>query len=88
MTFDLDSSGWWWLVNSVLLTRASCRKITHADDSVSAFPITLCPYDTSDFLSSSLFLGATYVPNSSCVFPALVLESTASLSSPGSFQGE
>ena len=26
-----NSSGWWWLVNSVFLTRISCPKITHAN---------------------------------------------------------
>ena len=25
------SSGWWWLISSVFLTRLSCRKVTHAN---------------------------------------------------------
>ena len=25
------SSGWWWLISSVFLTRFSCRKVTHAN---------------------------------------------------------
>ena len=26
-----DSSGWWWLISSVFLTRTSCGKVTHAN---------------------------------------------------------
>jgi len=26
-----DSSGWWWLISSVFLTRTSCCKVTHAN---------------------------------------------------------
>ena len=26
-----DSSGWWWLISSVFLTRTSCCKLTHAN---------------------------------------------------------
>ena len=34
----LNSSGWWWLINSVLLTRTSCGKITHTNDYYGAWP--------------------------------------------------
>ena len=33
-----NSSGWWWLVNSVFLTRISCPKITHANSYYGASP--------------------------------------------------
>ena len=33
-----NSSGWWWLVSSVFLTRISCCKITHADGYCAAWP--------------------------------------------------
>ena len=26
-----DSSGWWWHISSVFLTRTSCGKVTHAN---------------------------------------------------------
>ena len=34
----LNSSGWWWLISSVFLTRTSCRKTTHADGYYGAWP--------------------------------------------------
>ena len=34
----LDSSGWWWLISSVLLTRISCHKTTHANSYYGAWP--------------------------------------------------
>ena len=47
----LNSSGWWWLISSMFLTRTSCRKIAHADGyygtwpgwavSVSVLPLTV-----------------------------------------------
>ena len=46
----LNSSSWWWLINSVFLIRTSCRKTTHANGysdvwpgwavSVSVLPLT------------------------------------------------
>ena len=38
--FDLspNSSGWWWLISSVFLTRSSCRKTTHANGYYGAWP--------------------------------------------------
>ena len=46
----LNSSGWWWLISSMFLTRTSCHKITHENGycgawpgwmvSVSVFPLT------------------------------------------------
>ena len=33
-----NSSGWWRLINSVLLTRTSCRKTTHANGHYGAWP--------------------------------------------------
>ena len=49
-----NSSGWWWLISSLFLTRTSCHKTTHANVyygawpgwavSVSVFPLTVpCP---------------------------------------------
>ena len=34
----LNSSGWWWLISSVFLTRTSCSKTTHADGYYGAWP--------------------------------------------------
>ena len=34
----LNSSGWWWLISSVFLTRTSCRKTTHANGYYGAWP--------------------------------------------------
>ena len=34
----LNSSGWWWLISSVFLTRISCHKITHANGYYGAWP--------------------------------------------------
>ena len=33
-----NSSGWWWLVSSVLLTRTLCDTITHANGYYGAWP--------------------------------------------------
>ena len=33
-----NSSGWWWLISSVFLTRTSCCKITHANSYYGAWP--------------------------------------------------
>ena len=34
----LNSSGWWWLISSVFLTRTSCPKATHANSYYGAWP--------------------------------------------------
>ena len=34
----LNSSGWWWLISSVFLTRTSCRKTAHANGYYGAWP--------------------------------------------------
>ena len=34
----LNSSGWWWLISSVFLTRTSCRETTHANSYYGAWP--------------------------------------------------
>ena len=34
----LNSSGWWWLVSFVFLTRTSCHKTTHANGYYGAWP--------------------------------------------------
>ena len=34
----LNSSGWWWLISSVFLTRTSCCKTTHANGYYGAWP--------------------------------------------------
>ena len=50
----LDSSGWWWqLISSVLLTRTSCRKTTHANGYNGAWPgwavsVSVLPLTVSD----------------------------------------
>ena len=33
-----NSSGWWWLISSVFLSRTSCRKTTHANGYYGAWP--------------------------------------------------
>ena len=33
-----NSSGWWWLISSVFLTRTSCPKTTHANSYYGAWP--------------------------------------------------
>ena len=33
-----DSSGWWWLVSSVFLTRTSCCEMTHANGYCGSWP--------------------------------------------------
>ena len=33
-----NSSGWWWLISSVFLTRTSCRKTSHANSYCGAWP--------------------------------------------------
>ena len=33
-----NSSGWWWLISSVFLTRTSCHKTTHANGYYGAWP--------------------------------------------------
>ena len=48
-----NSSGWWWLISSVFLTRTSCYKTTHANSyygawsgwavSISVLPLTTLP---------------------------------------------
>ena len=35
----LNSSGWWWLVSSVFLTRTSCHKIIHTNGYCGAWPV-------------------------------------------------
>ena len=55
----LNSSGWWWHVSSVFLTRTSCPKITHVNGyygdwpgwavSVSVFPIRILQLQGSFF---------------------------------------
>ena len=47
----LNSSGWWWLISSIVLIRISCHKTTHANGyygawpgwavSISALPLTI-----------------------------------------------
>ena len=32
------SSGWWWLISSIFLTRISCHKTTHANGYYGAWP--------------------------------------------------
>ena len=34
----LNSSGWWWLISSVFLTRISCHKTTHVNGYYGAWP--------------------------------------------------
>ena len=34
----MNSSGWWWLISSVLLTRTSCHKTAHANGYYGAWP--------------------------------------------------
>ena len=34
----LNSSGWWWLMSSVFLTRTSCHKTTHTNGYYGAWP--------------------------------------------------
>ena len=34
----MNSSGWWWLISSVFLTRTSCHKTTHANSYYGAWP--------------------------------------------------
>ena len=34
----LNSSSWWWLINSVFLTKTSCQKTTHANGYYGAWP--------------------------------------------------
>ena len=34
----LNSSGWWWLISSVFLTRISCHKTTHGNGYYGAWP--------------------------------------------------
>jgi len=60
----LNSSGWWWLISSVFLSRTSCPKTTHANGcygawpgwmvSISVLPLTTPPWETS---YSRCFLG-------------------------------
>ena len=33
-----NSSGWWWLISSIFLTRISCHKTTHANSYYGAWP--------------------------------------------------
>ena len=59
-----NSSGWWWHVSSMFLTRTSCHKIIHANGyygawpgwavSISVLPLTTTPWETS---YSRYFLG-------------------------------
>ena len=62
----LNSSGWWWLISSVFLTRTSCHKTTHANGyygawpgcmvSVRVLPLTkICTWFSLDF-ALSLYL--------------------------------
>ena len=50
-----NSSGWWWLISSMFLTRTSCRKTTYANGSYGAWPgwavsISMHPLRMSDHL--------------------------------------
>ena len=38
-----NSSGWWWLISSVFLSRTSCRKTTHANGYYGAWPGWVVP---------------------------------------------
>ena len=52
----LNSSGWWWLISSVFLTRTSCRETPHADGYCGGWPggvasvSVLSPNSISHFL--------------------------------------
>ena len=42
-----NSSGWWWLISSVFLTRTSCHKTTHANSYYGAWPgwaVSICAF--------------------------------------------
>ena len=49
----LNSSGWWWLVNSVFLTRISCHKITHANGYCGTWPGWVVSVSGSPYISIS-----------------------------------
>ena len=78
-----NSSGWWWLVSSVFLTRTSCSKIIHVSGdygawpvwvvSVSVFPITFTLTPSQSLL---------YFINSTCIFQKDTLKPGTVLYSP------
>ena len=52
-----NSSGWWWLISSVLLIRISCHKTTHANGYYGAWPgwavsISVLPLTTGHIWTS------------------------------------
>ena len=57
-----NSSGWWWLINSLFFIRISCHQTTHANGyygawpglgvSISVLPLTLWPPDVKNWLIS------------------------------------
>ena len=67
----LNSSGWWWLISSVFLTRTSCHKTTHANGyhgawpgwavSVTVLPLTISFRDSTGLKYWLIFFGSWIV---------------------------
>ena len=51
----LNSSGWWWLISSVFLSRTSCCKTTHANGYYGAWPGWAVPVSVRPLTGGGLF---------------------------------
>ena len=65
----LNSSGWWWLISSMVLTRTSCRKTTHANGYYGAWPgwavsVSVLPLTYPCYLFLPSYSFGTYVRTS------------------------
>ena len=81
-----NSSGWWWLISSMFLTRTSCRETTHANGyydvwpgwvvSVSVLPLTVpfmreCLSSAWPLMTAFLTLLFLRSKRQRCIFPAI-----------------
>ena len=60
-----NSSGWWWLISSVFLTRTSCHKTAHANGYCGAWPGCAVPVSVLPSQFHCGFIGqaaASYIP--------------------------
>ena len=59
----LNSPGWWWLISSLFLTRASCPKATHANGYYGAWPGWVVSVSMLLLSSHQMFLLLTFYIN-------------------------
>ena len=67
-----NSSGWWWLISSVFLTRISCPKTTHANGYYGAWPETVS-ISVLPLATPIIIIANTYDLSVQCQAPCKVL---------------